>query len=342
VVVAIIALLLAILLPNLAAAREQGRRAKCLSNLKNIASSSFLYAAEDSRNLVIPIHQGIWSQQMSFGTQLWWRLGGPTSFGGKTPVNLYGSSVGGLGMYYDPNGPWNARTRPLNRYLFKDNMSQFDNERAYDMFACPSDDGLPENHQWVVDNQIAGNPGLTSATYEKRMFDLFGNSYRFNTIGQIAAAGQNVTGSFSSGVFGSKSDRIDRDTGRVVLYSEPLFYLMTVPEQNLNPGLSPIKGQHTVVMTENCVYADGSGRPTRVGVLARFNPELLTQMGYGGPADYDRFLRRGTTWQTDSYPTAGSLIRAFNNTQDVTTPGVIPAQGGWPGRKYQDNLRREF
>lgn len=33
VVVAIIALLVAVLLPNLAAAREQGRRTKCLANL---------------------------------------------------------------------------------------------------------------------------------------------------------------------------------------------------------------------------------------------------------------------------------------------------------------------
>ncbi len=47
VVVAIIALLLAILLPSLASARDQTKRAKCLSNLQQLGRGFYTYAAEN-------------------------------------------------------------------------------------------------------------------------------------------------------------------------------------------------------------------------------------------------------------------------------------------------------
>ncbi|QOV91988.1 type II secretion system protein [Humisphaera borealis] len=47
VVIGIIALLISIILPSLAAAREQGNRTKCLSNLRNIATACIMYANEN-------------------------------------------------------------------------------------------------------------------------------------------------------------------------------------------------------------------------------------------------------------------------------------------------------
>ncbi|HMQ16408.1 MAG TPA: prepilin-type N-terminal cleavage/methylation domain-containing protein, partial [Phycisphaerae bacterium] len=224
VVVAIIALLLAVLLPNLAAAREQGRRGKCLANLKNLATGSMLYAQEDSRNLVVPISQGVWANQWGFGDALWWRLGGPTNFGGKTGTNLLNTQQFQLPRFFDPNGAWAAQARPLNRYMLR-GITAFDDPRSFEMYSCPSDDGLPNNDKWVPWAQVAGSPALSGEVYEKRFFELFGNSYRYNTIGRIALSGQNVNGSFSSSVMGSKLDKIDKGTGRIVLYSEPLFYM---------------------------------------------------------------------------------------------------------------------
>ena len=70
VVIGIIALLISILLPSLSAAREQGNRTKCLSNLRNIASACIMYANEN---------KGVYPQSAT-GTQtamdcIYWHAG---------------------------------------------------------------------------------------------------------------------------------------------------------------------------------------------------------------------------------------------------------------------------
>jgi prepilin-type N-terminal cleavage/methylation domain-containing protein/prepilin-type processing-associated H-X9-DG protein len=54
VVISIIALLLAILIPSLSKAREQGRRVVCLSNTKQISLALILYTEDNSGALVLP------------------------------------------------------------------------------------------------------------------------------------------------------------------------------------------------------------------------------------------------------------------------------------------------
>src|SRR5437867_12739488 len=56
VVVAIIALLISILLPSLAGAREQAKQAYCLANMSSIGKASNAYASEDKREQIVPIH----------------------------------------------------------------------------------------------------------------------------------------------------------------------------------------------------------------------------------------------------------------------------------------------
>ena len=67
VVVAIIALLISILLPSLQQAREQGKRAKCLSNMRSIGNAVYAYGTEDKKELGVPIHQNMVSQLGAIG-----------------------------------------------------------------------------------------------------------------------------------------------------------------------------------------------------------------------------------------------------------------------------------
>ena len=57
VVTAIIALLISILLPSPKHAREQGKRAVCLSNLRSVAQGTGAYSTEDPDENAIPIQQ---------------------------------------------------------------------------------------------------------------------------------------------------------------------------------------------------------------------------------------------------------------------------------------------
>ncbi|QOJ01524.1 MAG: prepilin-type N-terminal cleavage/methylation domain-containing protein [Phycisphaeraceae bacterium] len=60
VVIAIIALLIGILLPSLGKAREAGRSAKCLSNIRQFGQATLLYA-QDYKDTVPPV--GVWARQ---------------------------------------------------------------------------------------------------------------------------------------------------------------------------------------------------------------------------------------------------------------------------------------
>ncbi len=339
VVVAIIALLISILLPTLASAREQGKRTKCLSNLGGIARGANAYAFEDEKELVIPIHQTTYHNAFMFGSRVWWRSGVPFVFGGRTGVVPITPA---LDDFTDPNGPWAGRTRPLNNYLLTAGVTEADTSRgALDMYQCPSDSGYPDRPEWVSTG-YTGHPEL----YHKRLFDVIGNSYRQNTIGVVFTGGFGpVSGGFSSGPWGSKASKLV-SVSKLVLFAEPLFYIMTLPDQNQDADIAPLVGFHKQVMTENVAFVDGSARLTEVGRMSDWAPETLNQMGYYsnrlGGDDGHLFLRRGDSWQTDSYPTPGSLIRSWNPAgEDNTNVNGPSTRNGWPFRGFQDNMRRD-
>jgi prepilin-type N-terminal cleavage/methylation domain-containing protein/prepilin-type processing-associated H-X9-DG protein len=114
VVIAIIAILAALLLPALATAKERGRRAKCLSNLRQLGIAATIYA--DSNNDKLPQADGasiwMWLWDMPVAT-----ADGLVDAGARPPVfycpgmtasvnerDIYASAgnVGGL-----PQGWWN-------------------------------------------------------------------------------------------------------------------------------------------------------------------------------------------------------------------------------------------
>lgn len=198
VVIAIIALLVSILLPSLAKAREQGKATRCLSNLKDLASTCFAYAAEDPRELLMPVHHRYLSDDVPAGQKSRaLSRGMQRAFGGKSGAHDYGADTGFAEGFLSTKNGYGPATRPLNKYLYPnlptDKLSddftldeaKADEKLDYPAFRCPSDTG------W-----LAGTSGteLPYASYTEEgwlgtpMSDVFGNSYYANTAFIIGGA----------------------------------------------------------------------------------------------------------------------------------------------------------
>jgi prepilin-type N-terminal cleavage/methylation domain-containing protein len=125
VVVAIIALLISILLPSLAQAREQGKVAKCLANFRQMNMCLIQYFLEYNDHFPFVSPRG--------GGACTW------SFAGKTTHEYWGPYSGGtFGL--------KITERPLNKYLLgatpePDRMkgSQIESRTEVPMMQCPSD-----------------------------------------------------------------------------------------------------------------------------------------------------------------------------------------------------------
>ncbi|MBI5863674.1 MAG: prepilin-type N-terminal cleavage/methylation domain-containing protein [Planctomycetes bacterium] len=341
VVVAIIALLISILLPSLQGAREQGKRAKCLANMKSIAQGSVAYATEDKKELVAPIHQMAVSTLHSQGFTgtvtpqdpaeqypapfMAMRLAIPTSFGGRTPqVKIPTSGGGGVTVMMDPeeqpggSDRWLAKTRPLNKYVMGSN-EQSDNKNM-EMYRCPADTGYPQ-HRFMRDCPVEATDIPT--------YDMLGNSYRINVAGYFWISGSSGVGQFSIGVWGKQLSKLS-DTGKVAMYCEPIFY-------NASRVLGPVQnapdivGWHKAVMKDNVAYADGSARSTLAVQMIDWPAQLLAQMNVATDNPWYYYLRRGDTWRTDTYPTPGSRIVMRNAAGAIVTPGIPPGNmNKWP------------
>ncbi len=167
VVIAIIALLVSILLPSLAKAREQAKQVKCLANMRDMVTAGVAYSQEDSKEFLIPVHPR-YTTAPSNGPIVnnagKYVSAARHSFGGKSGradwVEQLGAGGGGgwsgaiTGRYATWNGMGPA-TRPMNRYIYKDIQDRLgqseedmrkDEDLDYSLFRCPSDVGFRNSH----------------------------------------------------------------------------------------------------------------------------------------------------------------------------------------------------
>ena len=92
------------------------------------------------------------------------------------------------------------------------------------------------------------------------------------------------------------------------------------------------------MMADNVAFADGSVRTTRVVKLVAFDSDTLRGMNYTRSFPWTWFLRRGETWQTDCYPTAGAAINKYDKSNRQVTPSISDQRlEGWPFDGCREN-----
>lgn len=152
VVIAIIALLIGLLLPALAKAREAAKTSTCMSNLRQIATATVLY--HNDWNDRMPIVQG--------------GRGSNYNHGGRYPID------GGMGPW--AMWPWQ---KPLNPYAHPDrplgkgvsiNEIKDPNKYNFPIFECPSDKSFNYQKGWFEDE----------ITHGMSAYFACGTSYLFN------------------------------------------------------------------------------------------------------------------------------------------------------------------
>ncbi len=349
VVVAIIALLISILLPSLSSAREQGKKAVCLANLRSIGLGTHEYANEDPAELLMPVHQMQVANTSLFGSDFagthWaWRTANWFVFGGSTATDKFfcADGIGPL-LGQDRTRYWGAQTRPLNKYLYP-NITEDPDEDRYEhnlkMFQCPGDRGYPDGMDG--DTPLVDDSPIYNA--KRKCWKTLGNSYRASMngsfIGSIGSA--SYKGAFSYGPWGHKvSDLVN--TARVVLFGEPTFFNMIGRDDTGGGDLKEAElllGWHRQLLKDNLVYCDGSGRTTKVeldengvGMLPITPPELVDEYF----TDYEC---RGRTFQLDTYPTPGAFIWALTQSdRESLTRANATGPKKWPFARYRNNLQ---
>lgn len=328
VVISIIMLLIAILLPSLQRAREQARRAYCLNNLRSIGQAAQQYANEEPKNLLIPIQQMMVTPMPAedywlHRTAIWF------SFGGRSAPEPFLTSSGPRSL--DDSGPWAARTRPLNRYIFGEMYDSDSKEMK--LFLCPSDRGYPESH--LIDDSPIENA-------DRPCYDTLGNSYRASLYGFFGSPSDPgaYSGAFAVGVWGHRLETIPTP-GWVIAFGEPRFFNMIGMDNGVpDPNEVVATGWHGEHMVDNAAYVDGSARPTRAAGHETLTEQFGREEMDVGP-NWD-LLSRGPNWRFDLWPTPGARIWAASPDDTFWNP-PFDAWGErarfWPFAKAQDNLR---
>lgn len=325
VVIAIIALLISILLPSLEAARRQAKQNACLSHIKNIATSSRVYEADDTSGWGIPVHPLQYKQcgdddaaNVFCSTPT---FVGAYEWGGKSGVGEPGFAeyAGVLGSKYGTMAGFGPATRPMNDILytggFKDNKggqsrsgALGDTELNLELFRCPSDDGPPRGAHcpdWVKNS-------------ERSSYDHFGNSYAANVF-MIANSG--------GGEMRTNSPYL-RPVSRVPTPARTLYY-----EENIGrwawsakrekddcafigPGVDPgptkaIRGWHGKDWTFNRAFVDAHAEQHKIyiegtqdqnGYALHYRSEIVFPENRPLQEQFRCIIVRGPGWQKDTLP----------------------------------------
>ncbi|HVP09947.1 MAG TPA: prepilin-type N-terminal cleavage/methylation domain-containing protein [Phycisphaerae bacterium] len=264
VVVAIIALLVSVLLPALAAARAQGTKAKCMANLHAIAQGFNAYSVDDVSGYTAPVHQA---------AETYWYGEGEYEYGGRTGIGVYGP--GGWG---DATATEDFRdvNRPLNKFLFGDAAST-----KWEMFQCPTDTGIPPAPYDFDSYFLEQDP--TGQTMS--VFQITGSSFRLNN--HFDFTGQTPFGTAFYGPYLRATTQVP-EPGTTIILAEAVSEVAKWNE----PSWRTL-GWHRIFNVFNVGFVDG-----HVGSIHLAGQSDWTAASRA--AGY--WLLRGDGWRMDCYP----------------------------------------
>ena len=327
VVIAIIAMLIAILLPSLEAARRTSKKAACMAHIKNIATSSRVYEADDPSGWGIPVHPSQYTQDSSDPTFV-----GAYEWGGKSGIgrpDFLSGQPEPFGSKYGTPAGFGPVTRPMNDILyaagFTDNLEPdgtgydrlgalADTRLTLDLYKCPGDNGPPRGGHcpdWV-------------ANTERSSFDHFGNSYAANVF--LTGHSDSNEGLGSNSPYMRPVSRVPTPA-RTIYYEENIGRWAWAARRDECPisGLDGIyvgptkalSGWHGRDWTYNRAFVDAHAESQRIylegtqdsdGFAEHYRNEELSHYPAwldGSPGSftlYQCIIIRGDGWQKDTMP----------------------------------------
>jgi len=347
VVVAIIALLLSILLPSLARAREQAKKSRCLANLKDVGSASMVYATADTTDILVP---GPQRKRYPVGSlDYFW---GNQHFGGKGGSRDY---VG-----HSSKDGWNARSgfgpgdRPLNGVIFKnptweswmqayyagrpyaavtDQRLKDHNRLDMEQFHCPSDVGLVSN-TGAFNTTWGGPLADCQIQPETPFYDVMGNSYVTHWLTPLLYDPSHGNQRFGLGAYRRSVSSVP-NAARCIIYREGNAsnvedFNCYYPANRSKSQNLKIEGWHGETMEFTAAFADGhaagishlvrtditgmstDGMTITRGTFAiRGQRAEITQLPdtyYNPPFNAALFMSRGDGWQMDYFPCPPNIV----------------------------------
>jgi len=326
VVIAIIALLISILLPSLESARRQSKQSTCLSHIKNIATSSRVYEADDPQGWGIPIHPGQYTQDAENPTFI-----GAYEWGGKSGIGrpgfVDGPSTGQFAWQtskYGTKAGFGPGTRPMNDILypggFKDSLYPFfdrfgaelDTELELELYKCPGDDGPPRG---------AHCPEWRHHS-ERSSYDHFGNSYAANVFMIAYTSGPDAGWMKSNSPYMRPVTRVPTPS-RTLYYEENIGRWAWACRREIEdctwigPGVDPgptkaLRGWHGRDWTFNRAFVDAHAETQRIYVEGTEDAEGYAEHYRNEHIFEDEDMQtskrciivRGNGWQKDTLPSA--------------------------------------
>ena len=284
--------------------------------MRNLATSSLVYSADDYHGMVIPVHHLQFEQDPGNPTFI-----GAYEWGGKSGVGRTDWMSGGggenvLNSRYGTRAGFGPVTRPLNHVLyksgFKDSTKPYfspqwalaDTMLALDLFKCPSDDGPPRG----------GHCPSWLANTEESSYDHFGTSFAAN----IFMVANSVGGYMRSNSPYLRPLARVPNPGRTLLYEENIGrWAWAAREdwcdflQGIDVGpTKTIRGWHGKNWTYNRAFVDSHAEYQKIYVEGTEDSQgyahhYRSEVVFRDPVEQDVnrcIIIRGPGWQKDTIP----------------------------------------